>query len=256
MFVALIAGSAIAGAHAQSPRPLAMTASELMPAPLHSAIAFTPPDESTIPNSPLGDMIRFGRDVFVDTQKYAKKYVGNGLNCVNCHLDAGRAPNSGPMWAAYVAYPAFRTKDNQINTFERRLEGCFRFSMNGRMPPADDIVIVGLVSYAYWLATGAPVGAQLAGRGFPDVPAPPQAPDTKRGATVFAAECAACHGADGAGSRPTGVTPFRRYGAVTRSTSVRACIASRRLRRSSRPTCRWAAAARSPTSRHGTSPRS
>jgi len=54
-------------------------------------IRFTPPDPSTIPNTPLGEMIRFGRDVFVNTQRYAKPYVGNGLNCVNCHLDDGRA---------------------------------------------------------------------------------------------------------------------------------------------------------------------
>ena len=75
------------------------------------------PTKPTIPNSPLGDMIRFGRDVFVDTQRYAKKYVGNGLNCQNCHLDAGRLANSAPLWAAYVAYPAFMAKNRRVDTF-------------------------------------------------------------------------------------------------------------------------------------------
>ena len=177
------------------------------PAPA-AAIAFTPPSEDTIPNSPLGDMIRFGKDVFVDTQRYAKKYVGNGMNCVNCHLDAGRQANSAPLWAAYVAYPAFRAKNRRINTFEDRLEGCFRFSMNGTMPPADSAVIVGLVSYSYWLATGAPVGAHLAGRGYPEVPKPPLAPDMVRGATVYKSHCVACHGADGAGLKAAGVYTF------------------------------------------------
>jgi thiosulfate dehydrogenase len=195
-------------AGAQPQRPLAAIAPEPVPTPPATALRFTPPDESAIPNSPLGDMIRFGRDVFVDTQRYAKKYVGNGLNCVNCHLDAGRSAGAGPLWAAYVAYPAFRTKNEQVNTFEQRLEGCFRFSMNGRMPPADDDVVVGLVSYSYWLATGAPVGAQLAGRGFPALADPALAPDAGRGADVYRVYCAACHGATGGGIKAGAIYTF------------------------------------------------
>ncbi|MEO7155946.1 MAG: c-type cytochrome, partial [Vicinamibacterales bacterium] len=190
-------------ASAQTSKPRDLSPDEI-PAVPASALRFTPPDESTIPNSPLGDMIRFGRDVFTDTQRYAKPYVRNGLNCVNCHLDAGRQSNSAPMWAAYVAYPAFRAKNQQVNSFAERLEGCFIFSMNGTMLPADSGVVIGLISYSYWLATGAPTGAQLAGRGFPAVEPPPLTPDTRRGSVVYVASCASCHGGDGAGSKAAG----------------------------------------------------
>jgi len=193
---------------AQPQRPLNAVAPEEIPAAAANAVTFTPPDWNTVPDTPLGDMIRIGRDVFVDTQRYAKPYVGNKLNCVNCHLDGGRLANSAPLWAAYVAYPAFRSKNNQVNTFEQRLEGCFRFSMNGKMPPADSLVVVSLVSYAFWLATGAPVGAQLAGRGFPAVPQPALTPSVTRGADVYQAHCAACHQADGAGLRADGKYTF------------------------------------------------
>ncbi|MFO1323813.1 MAG: c-type cytochrome [Burkholderiales bacterium] len=204
----VVALALAAAAAAQAQRSASSVAPEPVPPSPPGAIAFTPPDPGTIPNLPLGDMIQFGRDVFVYTQKYAKKYVGNGLNCVNCHLDAGRLANSAPLWAAYVAYPAFRTKNMQINTFEQRLEGCFRYSMNGTMPPADSAVVVGLISYAFWLATGAPVGAQLAGRGFPAVPEPAQKPDVKRGAADYATHCAACHGDKGQGLKADGVYTF------------------------------------------------
>ena len=176
----------------------AVSAQPLPPTPANT-IPFTPPDLSTIPNSPLGDMVSFGRDVFLDTQRYAKPYVGNKLNCVNCHLDGGRRANSAPLWAAYVAYPSFLTKNDQVNTFEKRLEVCFRYSMNGRMPPADSAVITGLVAYAYWLATGAPVGGHLTGRGFPEVSQPPQPASVARGQEVYTAHCSACHQPDGAG---------------------------------------------------------
>jgi thiosulfate dehydrogenase len=172
-----------------------------LPSPPANAISFTPPPESAIPNTPLGDIIRFGKDVFVDTQKYAKRYVGNGLSCVNCHLDAGRKAGSAPMWAAYVAYPAFRATTKQVNTFTERLEGCFRYSMNGRMPPLDSEVIVALTAYSFWLATGAPVGAHMAGRGFPEVPAAALPPDAARGKDVFATHCASCHGPTGQGMK-------------------------------------------------------
>jgi thiosulfate dehydrogenase len=193
---------------AQPQRPLSVVAPEEIPAPGTKAVAFTPPALNTIPDTPLGDMIRIGHDVFVDTQRYAKPYVGNKLNCVNCHLDAGRQAHSAPLWAAYVAYPAFRSKNSQINTFEQRLEGCFRFSMDGTMPPADSLVVVSLVTYAFWLASGAPVGAQLAGRGFPEVPQPALAPSATRGADVYQMHCAVCHHANGGGLKVDGKYTF------------------------------------------------
>ena len=175
-------------------------AQPLPPAPAEQ-VKFTPPPESAIPITPLGDIIQFGRDVFLDTQRYAKPYVGNKLNCVNCHLDAGRRKGSAPLWAAYVAYPEFRTKNEQVNTLAKRLEGCFRYSMNGRMPPEDSLVVTGLIAYAYFLATGAPVGAYLEGRGFPEIAEPAQTPSAACGQHVYAKHCASCHQVNGEGLR-------------------------------------------------------
>ena len=57
------------------------------------ATHFVPPSEKDMPTGEMGDMIKLGRNIFVHTQVYAKNLVGNGLNCVNCHLDAGRKAN-------------------------------------------------------------------------------------------------------------------------------------------------------------------
>jgi thiosulfate dehydrogenase len=127
---------------------------------------FTPPAESDLPSGPFGEMVRLGRDIFVDTRAHAADYVGNGLNCNNCHLDAGRLANSAPLWGAYGAYPQYRKKDGRVNTLGVRMQGCFRYSMNGKAPPLDSTEMVALETYAYWLASGAPVGAKLAGAGL------------------------------------------------------------------------------------------
>lgn len=147
-------------------------------------------------------MVRLGREIFVDTKARAGAYVGNGLRCSNCHLDAGRLAHSAPLWGAYVAYPQYRKKDGRVNTFGARVQGCFRYSMNGKAPPLDSTEMVALESYAYWLATDAPVGRKLPGAGYPKQGfKPPQPPDYARGETVYRQNCALCHGADGEGQR-------------------------------------------------------
>ena len=166
--------------------------------------AFTPPPESDIPNDGFGDMVRLGKLIFDDTQTHAKQYVGNALNCRNCHLDSGRKADSAPMWGAYVLYPAFRSKNQKVNTMQERIQGCFRFSQNGKVPPPDSEVVTALVSYFYWMARGAPTGMELPGRGYPALTKPEAQPSSARGERVFQARCAVCHGRDGQGQHANG----------------------------------------------------
>jgi thiosulfate dehydrogenase len=160
---------------------------------------YLPPMEETIPENKFGDMVRLGKKIFTETGKYAGKYVGNGMKCVNCHLDAGRLANSAPLWAAWVKYPAYRGKNEMVNTMEERLQGCFTYSMNGNPPPADSQELKALMSYAYWMAEGAPTGVDLPGRGYPKLAKPQKTPDFQRGKQVFVDNCALCHGEKGEG---------------------------------------------------------
>ena len=164
-------------------------------------VAFRPPSESELPAGEFGDVIRRGREIFIDTPRSAPAYVGNSLRCVSCHLDAGRLADSSPLWAAFVSYPAYRSKTKSVTTFQQRLQGCFEYSMNGRAPPLGASELVALESYAYWLASGAPLDPKIPGRGYPALAPPAEGRDFTRGETVYAQNCALCHGADGAGQR-------------------------------------------------------
>jgi thiosulfate dehydrogenase len=108
------------------------------------------------------------------------------------------------MWAAWVRYPRFRSKNDAVNTMTMRVQGCFRFSMNGTPPPDDSEIVTALQTYFYWLARGAPTGGRLAGAGFTPLPEPVEPPSAERGAAVFAGKCAACHGSNGEGRRVPG----------------------------------------------------
>jgi len=173
-----------------------------------SSAAFKPPPESAMPTDEFGKSVKLGEQIFLHTKEYAGKYVGNSLDCVNCHLDAGRKADASPLWAAYISYPAYRSKNKHVNSYAERLQGCFRFSMNGEAPPLGDKVLLALESYSYWLAKGAPVGEKIAGRGYPALPKPAEAPDYGRGSKVYAQHCALCHGADGQGQQSAGKTVF------------------------------------------------
>lgn len=169
---------------------------------------FVPPQISELEDGGFADMVKRGEAIFHDTRSNAGQYVGNDLACSNCHIDRGRQANSAPLWAAYVKYPAFRDKNGHVNTFQERLQGCFSYSMNGAAPPTGDAVLVALETYAYFLASGAPTGAELPGRGYPKLPKP-DGLDSANGSRVYAQKCAVCHGESGEGQKTVdGVTVF------------------------------------------------
>lgn len=172
------------------------------------ASGFTPPAADAIPDDEFGAMVRKGQDYFLHTSQLLPQYTGNSLNCVNCHLDAGRRADSAPMWGAYGLYPAYRKKNGHVNTLAERLQGCFQYSMNGIAPKADSEAIVALTSYMYWMATQAPTGVKLAGQGFKKLPPPAEKMDLDRGRKVFAASCAVCHGEEGQGRKAAGKMVF------------------------------------------------
>lgn len=205
----LVAVSALGLATAASGQtPAATSTDSATVAKTAPAPAFTPPDAHSIPDNEFGKAVRNGQDIFLKTGKYASQFVGNNMNCVSCHMDAGRRSNASPLWAAYVLYPAYRAKNGHVNTLAERLQGCFQYSMNGAKPPADSETIVNLEAYMYWLAKGAPTGVKLEGQGFMRLPEPAQKADYTRGQQVFQKNCVLCHGADGAGQSVNGHMVF------------------------------------------------
>jgi thiosulfate dehydrogenase len=159
------------------------------------------PDEAAIPAGPEGDAIRRGLAIITDTRAAAPDNAGNQLRCANCHLDAGRRAGAAPLWAAYGNFPAWRAKNGRINSFEKRVQDCFIYSINGTPPPFGGEVLLAVSAYAAWLAQGQRIGVSPPGRGFPRIADPAQPPDDARGAALFAEKCASCHGADGQGLR-------------------------------------------------------
>ena len=112
----------------------------------------TPRSLDQVPDTEFGDMVRLGYSLFVNSQQMRGKYVGNDQNCVNCHMQAGIKANAAPLWAGFMAYPAYRKKNDKVNSYAERVQGCFTYSMNGKPPAYDSPEILALSAYSYWLA--------------------------------------------------------------------------------------------------------
>jgi thiosulfate dehydrogenase len=159
---------------------------------------FVPPELDELPANAWGDLVREGREIFVDTNARAPRYAGNGLTCASCHLGEGRKPDAAPLWGAWPMYPTYRGKNDDVNTFQMRIQDCFRFSLDGMMPPLQSREIEAITAYAQWLARGIPSGASVPGRGFVQIKRDIE-PSGDRGRVVYGMKCAVCHGDDGQG---------------------------------------------------------
>ncbi len=170
-------------------RPIAAAESPQSPSSTASAPA---PDE---------DLIALGKRIFDDTPHAAKLYVDSRLACSNCHLKDGTAPYAAPMVGIAAFYPVFSQRANRSISLQDRIDECFVRSENGRPLPEDGREMAALIAYIESLPRNNAEGSEPAGRGLVKLPALTGSP--QRGEAIYTAQCAACHGSDGAGIAPT-----------------------------------------------------
>lgn len=161
---------------------------------------FAPPSPESIPGDLRGEQIRLGYEMVVNTQEYGKRYIGNALNCTNCHLDAGLNPNTASFVGISALYPQYRERASRQMTLGDQINECFERSMNGKPLPPDSVKLTGIVAYIEWLSQNMPPGSAVPWRGIPRLISTHQ-PDSLNGKKVYEKKCAFCHGSDGQGTR-------------------------------------------------------
>lgn len=140
----------------------------------------------------------YGYEIVTDTQHFASRYVGNSLNCSNCHLQAGTQKDALPLNVAGM-YPKWRAKNGKRNGIGLRIRECFLYSMDGIMPPDDAPEVLAIAAYVTYLSQGEVMGAEPEGRGVPTLPETGYDPNPANGRAVYLEQCASCHGTQGKG---------------------------------------------------------
>ena len=167
------------------------------------------PDINKLPDDKYGQMVRQGKGLMEETYKHIgpevkdelKRYAGNNLACTSCHVDSGGRKFGNPWVGTFTSFPQYRGREDAVSSTEERINGCMERSMNGKKLPLDGPEMKAMMTYLHFLSTGIPVGAKLDGGGTLKLKALTRAADPIAGKQVYAATCAACHGANGQGVR-------------------------------------------------------
>jgi len=149
-----------------------------------------------------------GYEIMIDTQKYAKEYVGNKLNCTNCHFAAGDTHGGiqGGIALAGVAakYPLFNPSLNQIIDLKARINNCFEKSLNGKALPENSEEMMSLLIYLQWISKDVPIYSEIPWLGLKPLKKEYKG-SIKAGKKLYFTYCSLCHGENGEGSEKTGL---------------------------------------------------
>jgi thiosulfate dehydrogenase len=137
--------------------------------------------------------ISFGRQLIINTAFYFGpkgkiKKMSNGMNCQNCHLDAGTKIFGNNYSAVYSTYPKFRERSGSIESIGKRVNDCFERSLNGESLDSSSSELKAIIAYIKWLGKNVVQGKKPDGAGLKDL----EYLDRE-------AKCLRCHAAIGEG---------------------------------------------------------
>lgn len=169
---------------------------------------WTAPDTLQLQDKADADLIRYGRNLIVSTASYLgpKGTVGklaNGMNCQNCHLDAGTRPFANNFSVFYSAFPKMTARSGRKEEAFERIVECFERSMNGKAPERNSREMQAMLAYLKWIG-GKPADAHpLADNSVKKIPYLSVPADPLKGKMVYASKCSSCHGEAGKGLSST-----------------------------------------------------
>ena len=162
------------------------------------------PDTATISNHEHGELIRYGRELIAHTSEYLGpngkvEAISNGMNCQNCHLDAGTKPFGNNYSAVAATYPKLRARSGKSESIEKRVNDCFERSLNGK--PLDSVghEMSAIVAYINWLGKDVEKGKSPSGVGLVELAFLDRAASPDKGRMVYEQKCVSCHGNNGEG---------------------------------------------------------
>lgn len=148
--------------------------------------------------------VLYGRDLIIHTAYYLGPrgriaQQTNGLNCQNCHLNAGTKPFGNNYGSVASTYPKVRARSGKMESIEKRINDCFERSLNGKPLKENSKEMRAMVAYMKFLGENVAKGEKAAGSGLKELPLLNRAADPQKGKAVYELRCASCHQSNGLG---------------------------------------------------------
>ncbi|WP_199742819.1 MULTISPECIES: c-type cytochrome [unclassified Flavobacterium] len=163
-----------------------------------------PADIALIKDSTLKQEVEYGKDLIAHTAKYlgpngSVKPITNGMNCNNCHLDAGTKPWGNNYGSVYSMYPKMRARSGQVEDLYKRVNDCIERSLNGQPLERDEKEMKAMIAYIEYIGSNVPKGKESNASGIYDLEYLNRAADPLKGSALYNKKCASCHQMNGQG---------------------------------------------------------
>lgn len=150
------------------------------------------------------DLVHYGRELIAHTSEYlgpkgSVLQMSNGMNCQNCHLNAGTQPWGNNYFAVQSTYPKFRARSGTLENQIKRVNDCFQRSLNGKALDSTGREMRAILAYIKWLGNDVAKDKIPRGSGIFKLKGMKRACDPAKGLEVYVAKCQSCHQADGGG---------------------------------------------------------
>jgi len=163
------------------------------------------PANASLEKNTKKDLILYGKDIIANTASYfgangtVRKNSINGMNCQNCHLEAGTKVFGNNYSAVAATYPKYRARSGTTEDIYKRINDCFERSLNGKAIPVQSKEMQAIAAYINWLGKDAPKGEKPNGSGFKDIAFLDRAANPTNGNKVYTEKCVSCHQNNGEG---------------------------------------------------------
>ena len=166
--------------------------------------AWAAPDTSQIFFTEDGELIRYGRDLIANTSFYLGPKgkvaaITNGMNCQNCHLDAGTRLWGNNYSGVFSSYPKFRERSGTVENIYKRVNDCLERSLNGKPIDTNSREMQAISSYINWLGRNVPKNKTPIAVGIRAIPLLNRPADPIKGKLIYVQTCQRCHGVEGRG---------------------------------------------------------
>jgi len=126
-------------------------------------------------------------------------HISNGMNCQNCHINAGTQPWGNNYFAVEANYPKFRERSGAIENQVKRVNDCFERSLNGKALDSSSREMKAILAYIKWLGSDVSQKTTPKGSGIYKIKGLNRPSDPDKGQIVYEAKCQSCHQANGEG---------------------------------------------------------
>jgi thiosulfate dehydrogenase len=162
------------------------------------------PDLNSLPNDEQGKLIRYGHELISNTSLFFGPKgniasITNGMDCKNCHVDAGARSYAGCFSAVASTYPQYRNRSGRVESIEFRINDCMMRSLDGKPLDSTSKEMKAMVAYLKWIGKDVPKNKKPRGAGLEDLAFLERAADPEKGKQIFLSQCTSCHGQNGEG---------------------------------------------------------